>query len=330
MPAEVRATPGRPASLAGFDPREWNRSDARGWQVPPAPPGVAPLLALCKSDAHWDVLYPNMYFMTPQKWRHMTAEISQEYTRQPWAMRKPRMWWRGSLGKFWPGGQPRATILGRYAAEPWANFAFTDTPAREMIGQWLANATIAPQLSPGLARVRVGSAYSMSMAGVAQYQYAAHLPGFFSGTYSRTLQFLLWSGATIFIMDSPWYEFYYHHLVPWRDYVPFNESNLPARFAWARENRASAAKIAWRGARAARSLLTAEAIARYWLDLLPLYASLQRFAPGAVARDRPARLCTCWRHGPRHPPPEGTLPGTKHCGALCHMPYLGRDPAYKP
>ena len=51
---------GLPATLAGFGPVNPAvvRQNVSSWHIPPAPPGVAPILSLCKTDGHWDVLYP--------------------------------------------------------------------------------------------------------------------------------------------------------------------------------------------------------------------------------------------------------------------------------
>jgi hypothetical protein len=94
--------------------------------APVAPRGMAPVLSLCKTDAHWDVLYPNMYFVSPAFWEAQVAKIRDNNRLRPWPARKNLVWWRGSAGYNWPGIAPRLHTLARYYSRKWADIAFTD------------------------------------------------------------------------------------------------------------------------------------------------------------------------------------------------------------
>lgn len=310
--------------------------DASPLSIPPAPPGLSPLLALCKTPGHWDALYPNMYFGSPAKWDSQTARLARGNDGNPWGRRTPKLWWRGTLGDMWPGGKARADTVGTFASESWADMAFVDPEDRAaaVLASW-ATQPWGPSLPPGLASVRTGTRHTVPMDRVARYKFALHLPGFFQGTYSRTLQSLLWTGATIFLYDSPYSEFYYHRLKPWLHYVPVNGTNLPDRVAWAQANPLDAWRLAVVGARTARRHLSGSAVGEYWRALLRTWARLQRFTPRAVVR--PESLCTCWHADGRvggggnsdDRPPRWVLPGARHCGLLCHSVELQNDPEYR-
>jgi hypothetical protein len=110
-------------------------------------------------------------------------------------------------------------------------------------------------------------------------RYALHLPGFFAGTYSRSLQFLLWTRAAVFMMESPYYEFYYRHLVPWTHYVPVSLERDDIEARWedvqARPDRGEGIGRAARAFAVER--LSHRSVAWYWAHLLRAYAKLQRF-----------------------------------------------------
>ena len=268
-----------------------------------------------------------MYFNKPRDWYRTTRQIFRSTAAHAWAGRRDAVWWRGSMGDMWPGGRPRAHTVGAYHDRPWADFAFTEAADRwELVyANWVRNQSWGPRLPPGLAAVRHGRNYAMSMAEVATYRYALHLPGFFQATYSRTLQFLLWSGTTIFVYDCPYYEFYYHRLRPFQHYIPANGSNLPARVGWARGAPEAAARIAQHASRFARRFLSAAAVADYWRELLRVYGRLQRFAPLEVSDL--SRLCTCWRGSVR--PPDWVLVGVQHCGRICARNQIKRDSSFR-
>ena len=74
-----------------------------------APPGTAPILSLCKTVDAFDVLYPNMYFKTPNFWRSALNGISGAAANYRYERRKPAMWWRGNSGGW---GDSRAGECG--------------------------------------------------------------------------------------------------------------------------------------------------------------------------------------------------------------------------
>jgi hypothetical protein len=281
-----------------------------------APRGLAPVLSLCKTDGEIDVLYPNMYFQSPNYWWRVTRSIERAAAGWPFSRRKARMWWRGASGWTWPAAAPRVLTLARWADKEWADLAFT-SPWRSQLKQWAQEGAPWRRTLPrSAAKIPSGPEMRTSMEAVAHYKYALHLPGSYGATYSRTLQFLLWTGTAVFFYDCPYYEFYYHHLAPWEQYVPVNVTNLGDRVKWAGANAGRVERIAAASAKFARERLTAAHFALYWKQLLDLYAELQRFRVKL-----PEDACTCWKvarksHAdssrPRHVPR-----GTKRCPFIC-------------
>ena len=260
----------------------------------------------------------SMYFKTKTFWESVIASIGDASKRNPWKGRLAKMWWRGSAGKFWPGSEPRLMAVGSYHNRPWADFAIT--------GQWdwsiehWKGTPLWDQLPRDIDSVRYGKEYKMTMEDVAKYKYSLHLPGFYYATYSRMLQFLLWSGSTVFVYDCPYYEFYYHRLKPWTHYIPTNLSMIPARYEWAESHPAETEEIANAGKALAKSRLGKSNFIAYWGQLLKEYTRLLAF----TLDPPPKGLCTCWLGGmsskegrPGKPPPSWVLPGAKHCGVLC-------------
>ena len=271
--------------------------------TPPAP--MAPVLSLCKTDAHWDVLYPNMYFKSPSEWGHVTLSLSAAHERSPWHQRREKMWWRGAAGNpavLGSGTQMRIHTLAHWHAAPWADFGFTDQlrPRLHALRASMNLERFAALYPPKVWGVPASGKLKMPMREVARYKYALHLPGAFLLTYSRTLQFLLWTGACTFKVASPYYEFYYRHLTPWVHYVPTTVDGLGARVEQVAGTQGKlGAKISAQSIEFARARLSAPAIAAYWMHLLREYAALQRFSvTGRAARANSSvagrSLCTCY------------------------------------
>jgi hypothetical protein len=296
-----------------------------------APRPSAPILSLCKTDGDWDVLYPSMYFRTREFWGNATASLGGAARAHPWRQRLPKVWWRGSAGKFWPGSAPRVVTVGTYYRRPWADFAFTGVNQWEWSLKHWRRTPLWRKLPPGTAKIPYGKQYKMNMEAVARYRYALHLPGFYYATYSRMLQFLLWSGTAVFVYDCPYYEFYYHRLRPWVHYIPTNLTALPARYLWAQSNPEIAARIAANGLALVRQHLGGGDFVAYWGQLLAEYHKLLGFRLASP----PKGLCTCFpdsggggkgrrgrgkggdgADGPK-PPKWVTVPGARHCGVLC-------------
>ena len=180
-----------------------------------APRGLAPILSLCKTSADLDVLYPNMYFGTPRYWWRTTRSLDRAAGNWAWSRRREKMWWRGASGWMWPAAAPRVLTLGQWHSKPWADFAFTSQWKAQLRDWAKQRVRWLDSLPPGVAKIPYGPATRTTMEAVAKYKYALHLPGSYGATYSRTLQFLVWTGATIFFYDCPYYEFYYGDLRPY-------------------------------------------------------------------------------------------------------------------
>lgn len=129
------------------------------------------------------------------------------------------------------------------------------------------------------------------------------------------LQFLLWSGATVFVYDCPYYEFYYHRLKPWVHYVPTNLTEVPLRVAWAESHQDSAAAISANARAFAAERIGPDDFIVYWGQLLREYSKLLGFP----FREPPRGLCTCWEGAKpgRQRTPRWVIPGASSCGVLC-------------
>ena len=243
-------------------------------------------------------------------WQKVTTGLSAAAVSVPFSARKSRIWWRGNSGVTWPASRPRVVTVSRWFSRPWADFAFTNQwPS--VVKSWRQNPRLAKRVPRNAGEIPFGADKRSPITGVARYRYALQLPGSFSGTYSRALQFLLWTGAAVFMYDCPYYEFYYHHLTPWVHFVPVNHDTLGERMEWATRHPTLVEGIAAAAGGVARAYLTPEYIARYWKQLLDEYAALQRFDVKL-----PRGACTCWRGDQDVPPPS--LPReVKKCPHLC-------------
>lgn len=76
-----------------------------------------------------------------------------------------------------------------------------------------------------------------------QYKYLVNVDGTVA---AYRLPYLLAGGGLVFKQNSPFYEHFYPDLRPWEHYVPVlrNLSDLVDQIQWARENDATAKKIA--------------------------------------------------------------------------------------
>ena len=253
-----------------------------------APADVAPVLSLCKMAGDLDVLYPNMYFQSPRFWSRAAGSIRRAGEASAWERRRGTMWWRGASGWQWPAAAPRALTVARYDSARWSDFAFTSNWP-PILQSW-ARSPWYRDLGGRRARgIRSGWQTRTPMEIVARYKYALHLPGSYGATYSRTLQFLVWTGVTVFLYDCPYFEYYYGGLRPWEHYIPVNLTNLESRFKWAEHHQTRARDIASASVAFANSHLTADLVFGYWVQLLREYASLQTFRVTL-----PEGACTCW------------------------------------
>ena len=245
----------------------------------------------------------------------MTTSIERAAGKFPWPSRKFKVWWRGASGWMWPAAAPRVLTLARWHKKAWADLAFT-SPWRMQLRQWRKDRVSWLNALPhDVSKIPGGTEMRTTMEHVARYRYALHLPGSYGATYSRTLQFLVWTGATIFIYDCPYYEFYYHHLGEGSHFVAVNASDLGEAVGRMQKAPLAAAGIGAAALAFARARLTAGHFALYWKQLLDAYARLQRFSPAL-----PSDACTCWpaktarerRRRPRHLPR-----GTVRCPTIC-------------
>ena len=100
------------------------------------------------------------------------------------------------------------------------------------------------------------------------YKWLLHLDGH---SFSNRLQGLLLTNSLVLKQDSPYIEYYYRALQPWRHYVPFYRTSAEDVLEALRnvsENDALAEQIARSGQAAAHTLLHVDARMCYWRRLL--------------------------------------------------------------
>ena len=82
----------------------------------------------------------------------------------------------------------------------------------------------------------------------------------------------------MFKVDSPYYEHFYHSLVPWQHYVPVKAdlSDLLERIQWAKDNDQEAHEISRRASEFVRTHLTPHPVLCYHAQLLHRWGGLMR------------------------------------------------------
>lgn len=84
--------------------------------------------------------------------------------------------------------------------------------------------------------------------------------------YSGRLKFLLWSRRPVLMVERPYKEYFFKHLVAWTHYIPVkrNLSDLHFKMNWCLKNKSSAAKIAANALEFSKKHLTREACYAEW------------------------------------------------------------------
>ena len=278
-----------------------------------APAGLAPLMSVTKTAGHWDILVPNTYFRSPAVWNATGSWMERSGAAVAWENRSGRIWFRGASGEDWPFAEPRVRFMGAWHGRGFTDFAFTNH-FPNVWGRWQKRIPAAIAKVPRrVASIRYGAMHKMPIHTVTAYRYALHLPGSYRGTYSRALQYLLWTRTLVFILENPWIEFYYRSLIAGVHYLSVNYTNLGEVHSWAEAHQKEAEAIAAAGLALARERLTGKAVADYWQSVLREYASLQRFTVALP----PQGSCACFFAKGR-PPPE-RLPRTVsgRCPFIC-------------
>jgi hypothetical protein len=84
--------------------------------------------------------------------------------------------------------------------------------------------------------------------------------------FSARLKYLLWSRRPLIIVDRPYTEFFFKHLIPWTHYIPVKRdlSDLIEKTKWILEHYDEALKIADHAHQFSQEHLTREACYRQW------------------------------------------------------------------
>jgi len=235
----------------------------QNFQVPRA------VFSYTKTSKNHDILFPH--------WHHFEHKVGElyrkkNYERVAWADRKPVAFWRGTL--FCPGGGERADIYGRekkYKPKQCPRHFFTDLSTRT-----------AAQRGHGegaLLDIMNGDLDFRPIEEHVHYKYLVNLDG---AAASSRYQKLLGMGSTVLKMDSRFYQWFEHLLVPFKHYLPFWHTGMEDildTVTWARNHDGRAKKIAENALGFATKMLTDEGVLCYWALLLEEYSKLIKSPP---------------------------------------------------
>ena len=278
-----------------------------------APRGLAPVFSPCKTTEHLDVLSPNPFLTA--SWSASVERLEQSAFLIPFSKRTPKVWFRGATGDVWRWSEPRVRFLLTWHNRPYADFAVTnDFPTVWRAWRDEGNAPTEFGDDAGTA-LRHGPSRRMAIHSVASYKYAVHLPGCYRASYSRSLQFLLFTRALVFRLECPYFEYYYRDLVDGVHYLSVNSSNFGERYAWAESHPVEAERIAHAGFQFAQANLSSASVTAYWVSLLRSYAVLQR---SVVRMTQPNEFCAC------------SDKGADACPFICDIPAAPLDGGTSP
>lgn len=245
-----------------------------------------PTYSLAKSDAHLDIVYPNMYFGyggSLDDWNAFQRDLTREAASHSYSLRRDQAFWRGTCGSYsYNRGRIHLVLAGRNDTRLDVGFS-NQCPMSESKDEDISAAVLK-------AVNALPTAKFIRPTGMTEYKYLFSMPGSSKGSYSRHLQTALCSNATVLLWDNEFYEFYYSLLQPWVHFVPVSEATLQERLQWLGEHPAEAERIARNGHWFCTTQLTGAAITSYWLQLFTMHALLQAYN---VDVEDVADACTC-------------------------------------
>ncbi|KAK3242384.1 hypothetical protein CYMTET_47921 [Cymbomonas tetramitiformis] len=276
----------------------------------------APVMCIARNvmDAKKCTLVPNPYFKTLNAWQKMTAKIRRNCPMNlpTWRQRQDRALWRGKCGfSSCESSGPRMK-LGMLSAcgdnSQYLDVAFKEETGCHRMEIWVREKNC-PWLTDNTSQLinKVLKGAVIDQASFCQAKYLVNMPGQYQGSYSRHLQYIMPTGSAILIWEtlSEFDEFYYHHLRPGKDFlwVHGDKDNSSKSYQNATGSKHIVEVVkqlrqnerrAWRLGKAARRFfqhnLSADALKKFWLETIHMYAKLQGFAPHV-----PAEACAMTR-----------------------------------
>jgi len=206
-----------------------------------------------------------------QGWSRLYAKMLCRRDRYPYATRKPKAFWRGlatdRVREYPDGRTPRVKLVEYSQARPdILDAAMTTTP--------ILNKMVRKNLRPVMQMFSIPpyASYETQL----RYQVLPCLDG-----RANTYPGLLWrlaSGSVVIKQETPYQQWFYNLLEPWKHYIPAAKQmdDIIERIEWALANPAEAERIARQGMAIVDASLTPRAIECYVRLLLGRYASLCR------------------------------------------------------
>ncbi|KAG1679647.1 hypothetical protein FOA52_006164 [Chlamydomonas sp. UWO 241] len=274
--------------------------------VPSGQPVPGPVLRFCTSDYHADVPVPYIHFQMRGFGAAMLAHADDLNRRWPWGEKQDVAFGRfttyarklevGQAGLARRGARgsehhareraPRHTPRKRALPRPVQICAPVGKRglacnARAHFMAWAASqaANGSAAAAAGGAALDVASRPKVSMHDHASYRYLVHLDG---QSCSSRLEQLLVMGSVVLKEESGYRAFYHHLLAPYGHYLPFwveQPEDILDALGWAQANSEQAQRIASRAQALAREVLTGEALACYWRNLVAGISRVLGFVP---------------------------------------------------
>ncbi len=215
-------------------------------------------------------LIPDPYFINSEGYQSLRHH-AEGAALPPWQVRQPGFAWRGSL--TWPrANTPIAEMPRVRLALACRDMAGTDVAIFAVHPTMRAHYAI-PELERFIQQAGIwGERWSVSAFG--KYKFTIDIDGH-ANAWGLLEKLIL--GCCVLKVASPYEQWYYHRLHPWKHYVPIRSDfgDLAEKLAWCQENQGECAWIAHNGTLLARALTMEATIHQACRDIAAT-ASVQR------------------------------------------------------
>lgn len=215
-------------------------------------------------------LIPDVYFIKSHGYANV-RESTRRGSALPWDLRSPKLVWRGSVTGSGPYASP-AEIPRVKLALACRDIDDTDV-AIFQVHETMLNVYPPEEIETFVKTQALwGERWSIDVFG--GYKFVVDIDGH-ANAWGLLEKLIL--GCCILKVSSPYEQWFYEHLRPWRHYVPIRSdlTDLDEIFAWCRENNRECEWIAKNGATLARSLTLENAVDLSCFDVMSA-ASLQQ------------------------------------------------------
>ena len=265
-----------------------------------------PALASTISDAHMDILAPDLFFRywspeteqdedtnhpfykPPRDWSVAAASAAPPWDSGAWARRIPKVWWRGTIESWHMSSRGLLVKLSRQFPD------LIDALPLRLVGdaleeEWEGLDEIKHMAQSTRGSSPAGSSAQRSLAAGSildgheqfRFRYLICTHGNGNEWVGHRLRSQLSTGALVFRQDSSLREMWEFDLEPFTHYIPVaaDLSDLVEKIEWAIEHDDEAQAIAQRGFAFVRESLRPQRIVCYWAHLLTGFGELMDFRP---------------------------------------------------